>query len=746
MQLFDIPIDDMAVWQMVSFLFNNPAFNTISAICSMVSFLQEASERYREKKWRKTFAEAVLLCAALAALCMIVTIFQALFVVALVVLLWTFLRRVKSSRDIKANVCNKMDAQVKDMLADSMEDDYEPRLLDFSRSAFKNAEQCLKEKRPRAAIQYLNDCRGKERNQPRFVMRYADALIMLENYEGALAKLNTLSPKQIRKKKRYKKVMIKKAACYYWLNMYIEELDCCDKVIASNYKPEKYYYYRGKVKTRLLEIYPYVDAAGEVIFQTYGSLQSFAGSALADLDKALSYGDEYKAEILSYKGSCCFHLQEQQKALDFLCESQRLNETFANNYVYFGIYYYEKEDFAAAEAYLEKGIAYGTAEACPEKEIAYGAEVPHLYLARISYKGKEYDKAILHAAKALSVFPHIDECYGIQGDCYEKKKMYTEAITCYTQAIGLKRKADYFQSRAVCYYNKTPSEYRKAYEDALEAVKLDDSEYNRIETILYNAAMDRDNGQRKGLDELELLLQPYAGKPKYFVKVGLIYDNYEYWDMAAEYYAKEIEYNEKNNRDSSVAHYDLALVLSKQGRLEEAIDHLEAAIASDPMSMKYLTKLEKCYRDSGDTGKEIETQLRIRSLKQKYLTINKRNGDSVYRLGKYYSAEKYYRSALKYVPYDPAVLNNLACALYCQEKYKEAIECLDKVMAQKGNYLAYFNLGNCCLRTARTKKEQNQALLYFQTAKKLSAGFEPAEQMLQSPDPSNIMMMIDGED
>lgn len=727
--MFGMQIDNRTVGHIIEsimgFLNDNIYFNAFSTVIGLISFVQEFLERYREKTWRKLIMESAVVCMALAALCKIWSVFPAVFFVSLLVFAMTFCRRKKYYRDAKANLEDRTDQQVKEILEDAKENDDGPKILDLSGSAFKNAVQCLAEKRPKAAICCLNNCREKEKKQLRFVTRYVDALIMLGNYKGALAKLNDLTAKQVNKKKRYKSVMIRKAACYYSLNMYMEELDCCDKVIASNYKPQKYYYYRGKIKTRLLEKYSYIKAAEKVIFQKFRSKEAFIESALGDFDKSLSYGDKYKAKILSYKGSCYFHLQEKQKALDLFYESESITENFENNYVYFGIYYYEEGNLDAAKMYLEKGITYGADD-----------EVPSLYLARISYQEKMYDKAILYAAKALSICSYIDECYGIQGDCYKKKNMNVEAIACYTRAIGLSPKEEYFKSRAVCYYNKRDAEYKKAYDDMQEAVKLNDSTSNRFRVALYRAAVDETEGRKKELSILKQELEPYIAKASNYGRIGQIFSKYGYLDEAEEYYKKGIEYD----KEDASTHYNLAIILYDSGRVEEAASHLETAVEIDPINIKYCNFLEKCYSHSRNASKEMETQSKICRIKEKYMMVNKENGDAVYRLGKYHSAEAYYRRALEYVSKYPAVLNNLACTLYYQERYEEAVVCLQcaKTQETKPNHVIHFNLGNCYLRTG----DRNSAAVNYKTAQKLSAEFDSAGQMLQFMDPSKIEMEL----
>lgn len=729
MKILDIQMNGLTIASIINFINTNPALNALSTIIGILSFLQEFLERRREKAWLKFLGEAAIIFVALTVLCKVNSWSFAILVVSLSVLITTYRRRSRMNDQARANINNKQDSQINDLLADSTEKDYIPKALDFSLSAFKNAEQCLAEDRPKEAIRYLNKCREKEKNQVRFTTRYADALIMLNNYSGALAKLNSLSDGQLKKKRRYKNVMIRKAACYHGLNKHVEELDCYNKVTASNYKPGKYYFYRGKVKVRLLEICPYVTAAEKAVFHTFDSKQDFIMSAIADFDKALSYGDKYKAEILSYKGSCYFYLSDHQKTLDFLYESGNLTDAFANNYVYFGLYYYENGNLNTAETYLEKGIA------CHADN-----EVPYLFLARINYKNGQYDKAISYAASALSILPSIDECHGIQGDCYKKKCMYTEAIKCYTRAIDLKTKADYFQSRATCYYNKVEPEYEKSYDDISKALELNDTDSNHIRAILYKSRMDFKKGHTIEIDELTNLIHPYGGKPKHYHRIGLIFSHYGYLNEAETYYKKALEYD---TADYST-HFNLALLLKDTNRPEEAVEHLKKAIAFNPMDIKYFTLLEKCYKDLDDICNEIAVQNDIRNLKQKYLGINKKNGDAVYKVKKYYEAEKYYRLALKYIADDPAVLNNLACTLYYQERYEEAIKALENAIARSAAYyLAYFNLGNCYLRIGSTKENRNLAKEKYQTALRHFGQFEPAKQMLESMNPSAIKMTID---
>lgn len=730
METLDIQMSNLTIQNIINFIATNPSVQALSTMMSIISCIQDFLDHYKEKAWLKLWGKSILITVMLVILCKINSWTFAMLEISIIVLIMTYVRRSKINNRAKANISKIEDQQIKELIDDSTENDYKTQVIGFALSAFDNAALSLSEERPQAAISYLKKCKEKEKKQVRFATRYADALIMLGNYPGALAKLNDIPEAQLKKKRRYKSVMTRKAACYHGLNKYVEELDCYDKVIASNYKREKYLFYRGKVKVRLLEIYPYVKTAEKVVLHAFGSKQDFIKSAIADFDKALRYGNKNMAEILSYKGSCYFYLPDYQRALDFLYESGSLIDSFANNYVYFGLYYFESGNFNTAETYLEKGIAYNADN-----------EIPYLFLARINYSTHSYDKAILYAASALSILPSIDVCHAIQGDCYIEKNMYTEAITCYTKAIAWNAKADYFQKRATCYFNKQNAEYKNAYNDILKALESNDTDFNRMDAIMYKAKMDHEEGHSVEINELRKIIQPFSKKPSYYNQIGIIYYAYGYIDDAEEYYKKAIE----SDTTSGAPQYNLAILLKDTNRPEEAIKLIKEAIACDSMKVKYYTLLEKCYKELEDISNEIDVQKDIKELMQKYLIVNKKNGDAVYKVKKYDEAEKYYRLALHYVADNAATLNNLACTLYYQERYEEAIEALkNAVAASTTYYLAYFNLGNCYLRTYSTKRDGNLAKEKYQTALRLFGKFEPAKQMLESMNPSAIKMIIDG--
>lgn len=600
---------------------------------------------------------------------------------------------------------------------------------------FRQAEDCVVEGRPREAITHLNNCRGRVLAEPRYAICYADALMLLGNYKGALGKLNDLPDGRLKKKRVFKNVMVKRAACYHGLNDYVNELACYDAILARGYKPEKYFFRRGRVKVRILEVRDCVPGAAEVVDQVFGSQEAFIQSIFADFDKALGYDRDCEAAVLSYKGACHIHVQEYKTGLELLAESQKINPYFANTYIYIGLHCYHGKDFDRAIKALGKSTDYEGI-----------SDVPFYYLAKIYYEKKDYDQAIRCASQALAVFPQRWKCFRIQGDCYKNMVMYTDAIACYTKALSQTQDADCYSSRAICYYNGTPKASANAYRDICEAMKSKDCPAYRLRALIYRSEMERKKGVKKGEAELDEMLSPYKGNKQVSIELGVICAHYGAVEHAIFYYERGLEHDPTN----STLHFNLALELKKLGEFSSAAVHLQAAIANSPPNardIKYYKELIDCYRELNDSDNEMNTLLQMEEVNHFCAEINRKNGDATYHLKKYRAAAAYYRAALRYTDSSPAVCNNLACALYYQEEYKEAVQQLNRAVRMNKNYaLAYHNLGSCYLRMSTSGSERtaaDKAAESYRTACALDKGLTASARMLAHMDPQDIQMMID---
>lgn len=712
-----------------TYINENIIFQAVSAVLSFISSIQAFIEYYDSKHKGKSFMKAVLIVIALICLSKWLGLSGAALVLAILGFIAVYRKRVKRHKAIQSVLTDEKDADLQNIVEDAeLGDEYSSNVLNPQNRAIIEAEKCLADKRPKAAIAWLNKCNDKVRGQTKYIMRYADALIALGNYAGALAKLDNLPKNMLKKKRNIKRILVRKAICFHGLNQYAKELECYDQIIKLNFKREKYFYHRGRIKARILEAAPFIKTAEEVIEQNYGSKQVFIDSAVEDLDNALKLDICYEAEILSYKGACCYHNQEKNMSLKLLKDSMEKNDSIANTYVYLGILTYEDNNLEEGKKYFEKAIEYDMLD-----------DKPYFYLAKISYRQVNYDEAVRCASAALALFPYRDDSYGIIGDCYMMRAMYEDAILYYTEAIKRKPKDEYFQNRALCYYNKKPRDLEKACKDVQVCLDLKDNEYNRVKYLMYMAEKDYKEGRKYEEQEIDKLVAPYANKVNHVTNIGNIYYSQKYLEKAAGYYKKAIKYDKKNPTPK----FNLALILQDQEQFEEAARLLEEALETEEQDTKYFDQLLKCYRRMGDLVNETRTQYKVFELKKKHAEKYKQQGDAVYKLGKNTEAEEYYKQALILMPDTPSLLNRIACTHYWREEYQKAIDYLMKAVNKKTDYYeAYYNLGNCYLRSSQSDSEREIAKEYYLKACQIKPDFELATKILRSMNTDDIEMVI----
>ncbi|MCB7320373.1 tetratricopeptide repeat protein [Lacrimispora sp. 210928-DFI.3.58] len=705
----------------------NTLFDVLSSVFGFISAVGWFIECYEDDKKLQLLKKAAILSALVIIAGYVLELSTSIGIISLLVWLWIIERRIKRGRKIEENVEKEIQKGLKEGVPGPQADESDiSQILGETSNTFVNAGKCLAENRPMEAVKYLNNCSARQIGQVRYFTYYADAFMMLGKYEWALAKLNAVPAGKLKKKKSLKAVMRRKASCYRNLNRYADELECYDVLLKNNYHPEKYYYQRGRVKVRILEVSPYIASANDALHHAYGTEESFIKSIFEDLDRALQYGNEFGAEILSYKGACYFYQKKYKAALEAFDQSQQ-QKSLANNLVYLGIYHYQEKAFGQAKQYFTECL---DAEADNDRAL--------FYMAQICYQEKNYDGAMLYASKAVSVFPYRDECYWLQGMCYIERFAYGDAIIYFSRAIEIKEKADYYNQRAICYANKKEPEYGQAYKDAVRCQELEDTKYHRFRVVFYKVKAD----QNKKFTEEEIgsMAAPYADDPRYFKFLGLMYAENGYPEKGVGYYEKAIKFDSQDAR----SRYNLAIALRSLGDPQRAAKLAEEAISFGVEDIRYFELLLKCYRDLNDTAKEIETQLRLSERRSFYAKLNKKNGDEVYAIGKYEAARSYYKTALGYAENSSPILNNMGCACCCLYQYDEAQSYLEKAITSDSSYyLAYFNLGNCCLCMGDTAEELRRAKEYFRKAQTLNPQFRQSSQMLESMDRKNIRMAID---
>lgn len=605
--------------------------------------------------------------------------------------------------------------------------------------SFKQAIVYIGENRPLGAIRQLRKCRGKITEKPKYYILYAEALIMLKDFDGALSKLNSITPKQLKKRKTFHHATVEKAYCYHGLYKFADEIECYNAILAKNIKEGTYYLRRAQIKQRMLETEECLPDVKQDIIQIGGSRDAFVQSAFDDLNKAtqfLSKRDMHcEGMIRSHWGACLFHTGEFQKGFEILTDALKKNEFYANTYIYIGMYFFIKKRFT--DAIHEMNLAIPFIQKNEQHEVS---DVLYFISAQSYEAIEQYDKAIYCATQALSVFPYRSQCFHILGNCYGKMGMYTQAIECYTKAIELKPDPNDYISRASCYFNRNDDDCDKSYRDVQNAIRLgNDSASVQLQAILYKSRMDFLRNASIDKNQLDKMLELYENSISTLNLKGTIYMNYKYFEDAANFYKKALEIDPAFD----VAHANLAIVLLHQQKPQpkEAAERLEKAIQISPLEKHFYVELAKCYHNMGEGLNERKTLGRLIEVNRLRSEIHRENGKAVYRLKRYQRAVNYFQMAWNEYE-SPFVLNDLACAYCGLEQYHQAIVCLEKALKLKEDYwLAWFNLGNCQLLL-----QQNElAKISYQNVIRLNHQFNRAEDMLRSMSPNMIQMVLDNE-
>lgn len=717
--------------ELIKIVLESPVLLALITLLSVFDIIFGFVEFLNQCGQIQLFVMAVILTAAVIGLC----VFTELIFVVLIILMLVFLTIFFHARERGQRRSEQLNASMGAQCTTA----HTNLELTASRE-YRWASSCLAGNRPREAIDYLRKCRGSITGRPKFFISYADAFILLNNFSGALKKLDAISAKRLKQRSLFEQVTVKKAYCYHVLCEYAKELECYDELLARGIQPEIFYFRRGQVKLRMLEICSDLKLAEQAICAISNSRENYIAGIFEDFDKAQSEnkhrGDQYEGKIFSHKGAACLYARSYQESWELLTTAQQKNEFYPNTYIYLGIYYYYNGGSADQVIDTLKTALVYSQDANTVSDVAL------FYLAKAYYDVGDYDQALYYAAQSLAVFPYRSECFRIQGGCYKNgKSMYAEAIGYYTKAIKLNPEAGDYEARAYCAY-LGKEDCGQAYSDIQEAIKLNNCDNYQVLALVYRSCVDKRKGFIREKNELDNLLAPYIDNSRFFVNLGVIYHNYQYFEDAQRCYRKGIE---EDPQDKS-AHYNLALVLEYMELYQEAIVEFNIAIKLEPMDIKSYRALVGCYQCVGDVINEVKAQKRLEEVERCCCEIQKKNGDAVYKIEKYLEAISYYKTALTYCS-TPAVLNNLACAYYTQERYQEAVDCLEKAIKLDQTYfLAYLNLGNSQLRISESESVpafQEKAKRNFQVALTLNKECEQAALMLEFLCAENIEMVID---
>jgi tetratricopeptide (TPR) repeat protein len=312
--------------------------------------------------------------------------------------------------------------------------------------------------------------------------------------------------------------------------------------------------------------------------------------------------------------------------------------------------------------------------------------IPVLHLLGVLfYQLGDYDAAIVHIKKALSLNPNNPEAYNHLGSALKAKGKIDEAIVCHQQAVKLN---PYF---AEAYYNLGNACIDKSQKD--EAI----------------------GHYRKAIELHPNFFQAYFNLGKTFQDRGKP-------DEAIFYYQKASELNP----DSADTYDALGILFQGKGQLEEAIEYYHKAIGLNPNFAGCYGNLGKAFQENGSLDKALISYNKALELNadQAVLGILYNNIGVVYQeKGQFDEAISCYQKALQIDPTLAGIYKNLGTVFHDIGLFDEATTYYQKALAiNPDDAEIYCNLGS----VSEDNGQLDKALTLYQKALQINPSFADA--------------------
>jgi len=141
--------------------------------------------------------------------------------------------------------------------------------------------------------------------------------------------------------------------------------------------------------------------------------------------------------------------------------------------------------------------------------------------------------------------------------------------------------------------------------------------------------------------------------------------------------------------------YNMGVTLEEQGKLEEAIEAYNKALSLKPDYAEAYNNMGIVLKDQGKLEESIEAYNKALSIKPDYADACYNMGVTLEEQGKLEEAIEFYNKALAIKPDHAVAYNNMGIILKDQGKLEESMEAYNKAIAIKPDYAdAYYNMGN----------------------------------------------------
>ena len=178
-----------------------------------------------------------------------------------------------------------------------------------------------------------------------------------------------------------------------------------------------------------------------------------------------------------------------------------------------------------------------------------------------------------------------------------------------------------------------------------------------------------------------------------------------------------------------VAHYNLGVNLERQGRLEEAISHLNGALRIRPNYAQGHYSLGNMLGRQGRLEEAVNHFSAALHIRPNYAEAHYSLGVAMERLGREEEALEHYRKVLKIRPDHAGSHNNLGAALARRGSLKEAVVHFTEALGARSGYAeAHNNLGLVLARLGRVE----DAMRHYREALQINPHYAEAHNNLGS--------------
>ena len=181
------------------------------------------------------------------------------------------------------------------------------------------------------------------------------------------------------------------------------------------------------------------------------------------------------------------------------------------------------------------------------------------------------------------------------------------------------------------------------------------------------------------------------------------------------------------NRDCWVAHFNLGLILRKQGKLAEAEAHYRSALKCDLGLDQVLNTLGLLLIDTGRAEEAIEYLRQAVGVKPDSGSAHNNLGIALAQRGRFDEAMVHFQDAIKFQPDNALAHNSLANILVLRRQYQEALPEYETALRQNPGYAeAHNNSGYALAQLGRL----DAAGLHYREALRLDPGYTLAHYNL----------------